>query len=163
MIKTQMIKCFVTLFYSGLSPKASGTIGSIVSIPIALALLFFIPIETFWLLTALIFVMGVKLTDQYIAEVGRDDPKEVVIDELVGMWVALALLPDFFSWYQVLIAFIFFRLFDIAKPSLIGVIDRKMHNGLGVMLDDLLAGFIAAIAANLCIKIIDYIGAWLWN
>ena len=162
MFRAQVIRCFVTLFYSGLAPKASGTVGSIVSIPFALALLYFIPIETFWLLIALIFTAGAKATDRYMAAVGREDPKEVVIDELVGMWVALALLPDQFSWYQVLLAFAFFRLFDIWKPSIIGVIDRKMHNGLGVMLDDLLAGLLAAIAAVASIELINYLEA-LWN
>jgi phosphatidylglycerophosphatase A len=151
-----MIKCFVTLFYCGLSPKASGTVGSAISVPIALLALYFMPLSTFWLLTALMFVLGVKAVDRYMAAVKRSDPKEVVIDELVGQWVALALMPDPFVWYQAVLAFVCFRLFDIYKPSIIGVIDRKMSNGLGVMLDDLLAGFFAAIGANLILTAAQY-------
>jgi phosphatidylglycerophosphatase A len=151
-----MIKCFVTLFYCGLSSKASGTVGSAASIPIALLTLHVISPSAFWLLTALIFVLGVKAVDLYISDVRQSDPKEVVIDELVGQWVALALMPDPFAWYQVVLAFVCFRLFDIYKPSIIGVVDHRMSNGLGVMLDDLLAGFFAAIGANLILRVAQY-------
>ncbi|MDR2906354.1 MAG: phosphatidylglycerophosphatase A [Helicobacteraceae bacterium] len=157
-----MIKFFVTLFYSGLSPKASGTIGSIAAIPIAILLLYFIPIETFWLLIFLVFIAGAKAADIYMRKTAREDPKEVVIDELVGMWIAIAILPDFFNPIQIALAFIFFRVFDIKKPSVIGKIDAKLKNGYGVMLDDVLAGFFGGLAAALCVKIYE-LGGSLWN
>lgn len=152
-----MNKFFVTVAYSGLAPKASGTVGTIASLPIGLFLLYFLPIETFWLLTALVFVAGSKAIDKYQESTGKLDPKEVVIDELVGIWIALAMLPDPFVWYQALLAFLFFRVFDITKPSIIGKIDQKLKNGVGVMLDDVLAGFFGGIAALITIYIVEMI------
>ncbi len=140
-----MNRFFVTVFYSGLSPKAPGTVGTIVSIPLGLVLLYYLGVQTFALLIFALFLAGMRETDRYQAATGREDPKEVVIDELVGMWVVLAMLPDFLSWWQVLIGFGLFRLFDITKPSLIGRLDRRYKNGFGVMLDDLLAGFLAGV------------------
>lgn len=142
-----MNRFFVTLFFSGLSPKAPGTVGTIVSLPLGLIALHFLGVQTFALLCLALFLAGMREIDRYQAATGREDPKEVVIDELVGMWVVLAMLPDPFSWYQVLLGFGLFRLFDIWKPSVIGRLDARYKNGFGVMLDDLLAGFFAGIAA----------------
>ncbi|MGE4294391.1 MAG: phosphatidylglycerophosphatase A [Campylobacterales bacterium] len=154
-----MNKLFVTVFYSGLFPKAPGTVGTIAALPIGLLALAYLPIETFWLLIVLVFVAGARSIDAYQAATGREDPKEVVIDELAGMWIALALLPDAFAWHQVLLAFLFFRLFDIWKPSIIGKLDSRLKNGYGVMLDDVLAGFFGGIAAVLCIRALEFAGA----
>lgn len=154
-----MNKLFVTVFYSGLSPKAPGTVGTIAALPIGLLALAYLPIETFWLLIVLVFVAGARSIDAYQAATGCEDPKEVVIDELAGMWIALALLPDAFAWHQVLLAFLFFRLFDIWKPSIIGKLDSRLKNGYGVMLDDVLAGFFGGIAAVLCIRALEFSGA----
>lgn len=152
-----MNKFFVTVFYSGLFPKAPGTIGTIAALPIGLLLLAYLPIETFWLLILLVFLAGSRAIDTYQSATGKLDPKEVVIDELAGVWIALALLPDPFAWHQALLAFLFFRLFDIWKPSVIGRIDAKLKNGMGVMLDDVLAGFFGGVAAVLSVYLIDFI------
>ena len=144
---TNINRLFVTVFYSGLSPKAPGTVGTLAALPIGLLLLAFLPLETFWLLILLVFLAGARAIDTYQARTGREDPKEVVIDELAGIWIALAIMPDPFAWHQALLAFVFFRLFDIWKPSVIGRLDQKLKNGYGVMLDDVLAGFFGGIAA----------------
>ena len=139
---------FLTVGFSGLSPKAPGTVGSFVSLIIGLFLLEFLHVSTLFLLALLITVIAIKQIDIYEKEVGIHDGKEIVIDELAGMWITLAICGINSSniLFMAPIAFIFFRLFDIWKPSFIGKIDRDVKGGLGVMGDDVLAGIAAGIA-----------------
>ena len=139
---------FLTVGFSGLSPKAPGTVGSFVSLLIGLFLLEFLHVSTLFLLALLITVIAIKQIDIYEKEVGIHDGKEIVIDELAGMWITLAICGINSSniLFMAPIAFIFFRLFDIWKPSFIGKIDRDVKGGLGVMGDDVLAGIAAGIA-----------------
>ena len=141
-------KFFLTVGFSGLSPKAPGTVGSFVSLIIGLFLLEFLHPSTLFLLSLLITVIAIKQIDIYEKEVGIHDGKEIVIDELAGMWITLAICGINSSnvLFMAPIAFIFFRLFDIWKPSFIGKIDRDVKGGLGVMGDDVLAGIAAGIA-----------------
>lgn len=141
-------KFFLTVGFSGLSPKAPGTVGSFVSLIIGLFLLEFLHPSTLFLLALLITVIAIKQIDIYEKEVGIHDGKEIVIDELAGMWITLAICGINSSnvLFMAPIAFIFFRLFDIWKPSFIGKIDRDVKGGLGVMGDDVLAGVAAGIA-----------------
>ena len=141
-------KFFLTVGFSGLSPKAPGTVGSFVSLIIGLFLLEFLHVSTLFLLALLITVIAIKQIDIYEKEVGIHDGKEIVIDELAGMWITLAICGINSSniLFMAPIAFIFFRLFDIWKPSFIGKIDRDVKGGLGVMGDDVLAGIAAGIA-----------------
>lgn len=142
-------KFFLTVGFSGLSPKAPGTVGSFVSLLIGLFLLEFLHVSTLFLLALLITVIAIKQIDIYENEVGMHDGKEIVIDELAGMWITLSICG--INSENILImaplAFIFFRLFDIWKPSIIGKIDRDVKGGLGVMGDDVVAGFAAGIAS----------------
>ena len=142
-------KFFLTVGFSGLSPKAPGTVGSFVSLLIGLFLLEFLHVSTLFLLALLITVIAIKQIDIYENEVGAHDGKEIVIDELAGMWITLSICG--INSENILImaplAFIFFRLFDIWKPSIIGKIDRDVNGGLGVMGDDVVAGFAAGIAS----------------
>ena len=140
---------FLTVGFSGLSPKAPGTVGSFVSLIIGLFLLEFLHVSTLFLLSLLITVIAIKQIDIYEKEVGMHDGKEIVIDELAGMWIALAIcgINSENMIFMAPLAFIFFRLFDIWKPSFIGKIDRDVKGGLGVMGDDVLAGIAAGIAA----------------
>ena len=141
-------KFFLTVGFSGLSPKAPGTVGSFVSLIIGLFLLEFLHVSTLFLLALLITVVAIKQIDIYENEVGAHDGKEIVIDELAGMWITLAICGINSSniLFMAPLAFIFFRLFDIWKPSIIGKIDRDVKGGLGVMGDDVLAGIAAGIA-----------------
>ena len=141
-------KFFLTVGFSGLSPKAPGTVGSFVSLIIGLFLLEFLHVSTLFLLALLITVVAIKQIDIYENEVGAHDGKEIVIDELAGMWITLAICGTNSSniLYMAPIAFLFFRLFDIWKPSIIGKIDRDVKGGLGVMGDDVVAGIAAGIA-----------------
>lgn len=144
-----MRKLFLTLFYSGLSPKAPGTVGSLLALIMALLLLQIIDTTTLLLLSLLITAIAVKQIDIYEKEVGRHDGKEIVIDELAGMWLALCVagINDENFYVMAGLCFVYFRLFDIWKPSLIGKIDRDVKGGWGVMGDDLLAGLFAGICS----------------
>ncbi len=144
-----MRKFFLTVFYSGLSKKAPGTVGSFVSLLLGLLLLQFLDVSTLFLLSLLITVIAVKQIDIYEKEVGEHDSKEIVIDELAGMWLALSIcgITNDNMIIMSILAFAFFRLFDIWKPSIIGRIDKNVKGGWGVMGDDILAGLAAGVAA----------------
>ena len=141
-------KFFLTVGFSGLSPKAPGTFGSFTSLILGLFLLEFLHVSTLFLLALLITVIAIKQIDIYEKEVGMHDGKEVVIYELAVMWISISICGINSSniLYMAPLAFIFFRIFDIWKPSLIGKIDRDVKGGLGVMGDDVLAGIAAGIA-----------------
>ena len=145
-----MRKLFLTLGYSGLSPKAPGTVGSFVALLMGVGLLQYITVSNLFMISILVTVIAVKQIDIYEKEVGVHDGKEIVIDELAGMWLALSVAnasPENMMYIAPL-SFIFFRIFDIWKPSIIGKIDRDVKGGWGVMGDDVVAGIAGGIAAN---------------
>ena len=92
--------------------------------------------------TAALFALGVWLSDRAAAALGRHDHPAIVWDEVVGMLVTMIGAPA--TWEWLLAGFLLFRLFDITKPWPINVLDRRVGGGLGIMLDDLLAGLLAA-------------------
>ncbi|WP_418180008.1 phosphatidylglycerophosphatase A [Aliarcobacter lanthieri] len=138
---------FLTVGYSGLSQKAPGTVGSFVSLILGIFLLDFLHSSSLFLLSLLITVIAIKQIDIYEKEIGIHDSSEIVIDELAGMWIALSIcgINSENIWILAPLAFIFFRLFDIWKPSIIGKIDKDVKGGLGVMGDDVVAGVFAGI------------------
>ncbi|AXK48034.1 phosphatidylglycerophosphatase A [Aliarcobacter trophiarum LMG 25534] len=138
---------FLTVGFSGLSPKAPGTVGSFVSLILGLFLLEFLHTSSLLLLSILVTIVAIKQIDIYEKEAGIHDSSEIVIDELAGMWIALAICGINSENVLILapLAFIFFRVFDIWKPSIIGKIDRDLKGGLGVMADDVVAGIFAGI------------------
>ena len=150
---------FLTLGYSGLSPKAPGTMGTLVSLPIGMAILIYFDTTTLFLAALLISVIAIKVINQYEQETGNHDDQRIVIDELAGMWFALSIAPAIsVASNQVLtlsngflieslLSFALFRYFDITKPSIIGRIDREAPGGIGVMGDDIIAGFAAGISS----------------
>ena len=150
-------KFFITVGFSGLSPKAPGTVGSFVALILGLFLLEFVHPSTLFLLSLLVTVIAVKQIDIYEKEVEIHDSSEIVIDELSGMWIALSIcgLNSENILFTAPLAFIFFRLFDIYKPSVIGRIDRDVKGGLGVMGDDVIAGIFAGICTALSWQLID--------
>ncbi len=103
-----------------------------------------------------IFVGLIAITqiDKEEEESKRHDSSYIVIDELVGMWLAMAISG--LSLAGVILSFIFFRIYDITKPSLIGKIDKEIKGGLGVVADDALAGVLAGLSALLVIHILGF-------
>jgi phosphatidylglycerophosphatase A len=133
-------------FGSGLAPKAPGTVGTLAAIPLALLLLQLdAPLYAWW--TAAAFALGVWASDITCEKLGVHDHGGIVIDEFIGLFVTL--LPIAFglvgfTWITVAAGFVLFRFFDILKPWPIRVLDQRVHGGIGVMLDDLVAGIFAA-------------------
>jgi len=152
---------FITLGYSGLFPKAPGTMGTLVSLPLGMLILIYFDAQTLFLASVLISIIAIKEINKYEEKSGIHDDKRIVIDELAGMWFALSVAPamsiatnELGMWengflIQSILSFILFRYFDIAKPSIIGRIDREAKGGIGVMGDDIIAGFAAGIVSSL--------------
>lgn len=155
----EMRKLFLTVGYAGLSKVAPGTVGSFVALIIALPLLTVLSYSNLFLLAVLISLIAVKQIDIYEKEVGEHDSKEIVIDELAGMWIALSLSGiTMENWIlPAILSFAYFRLFDIWKPSVIGRIDKNVKGGWGVMGDDLVAGIAAGVATSATIPLLKYL------
>jgi phosphatidylglycerophosphatase A len=152
---------FITLGYSGLFPKAPGTAGSFVSLILGILILAFFEVETLFMATILITIIAIREINKYEKKSGIHDDKRIVIDELAGMWFALSVAPAMSVnmseitqlengfLIQAILSFVLFRYFDIKKPSVIGRIDREAKGGIGVMGDDIIAGFAAGIVSSL--------------
>ncbi|WP_033615275.1 phosphatidylglycerophosphatase A family protein [Helicobacter pylori] len=145
--------CFLTLFFSGYSKKAPGTIGSLVALLLGLPVLAF-SANTLFLGAIFIGLIAIAQIDKEEEETKRHDSSYIVIDELVGMWLAMAISG--LSLAGVVLSFIFFRIYDITKPSLIGKIDKEVKGGLGVVADDALAGVLAGLSVLLVINILGF-------
>lgn len=153
MDKFSLRACFLTLFFSGYSKKAPGTIGSLVALLLGLPVLIF-SANTLFLGAIFIGLIAIAQIDKEEEETKRHDSSYIVIDELVGMWLAMAISG--LSLAGVVLSFIFFRIYDITKPSLIGRIDKEVKGGLGVVADDALAGVLAGLSALLVIYILGF-------
>jgi len=152
---------FITLGYSGLAPKAPGTVGTLLSLPLGMLILIYFDEQTLFLATILISIIAIKQINKYEELTKSHDDKRIVIDELAGMWFALSVAPATSIHFselgmfengfliQSVLSFILFRYFDIVKPSIIGRIDREAKGGVGVMGDDIIAGFAAGIVSSL--------------
>ncbi len=142
-----MRKAFLTFFYSGLLPKMPGTWGSILAAIFGYFILKYLGLQTLFLLTILITIVAIKEINIYEKEIGIHDASEIVIDEVAGVWLAFCISGATVA--QLVLGLIFFRVFDIWKPSVIGRIDRDVDGGLGVMGDDLVAGVFAGITSGM--------------
>ena len=127
-------------FGSGLSPKAPGTMGTVAAIPLWY-LLVQLPPQTYVLVVAICAIIGIFICGSSADKLGVHDHGGIVWDEFVGFWVTMAFLPV--SYVSVLVGFILFRLFDIFKPWPISWLDKNVGGGLGIMIDDVLAGLAA--------------------
>ncbi|MCQ2698292.1 phosphatidylglycerophosphatase A [Helicobacter pylori] len=153
MDKFNLRACFLTLFFSGYSKKAPGTIGSLVALLLGLPVLIF-SANTLFLGAIFVGLIAIAQIDKEEEESKIHDSSYIVIDELVGMWLAMAISG--LSLAGVILSFIFFRIYDITKPSLIGRIDKEVKGGLGVVADDALAGVLAGLSALLVIHILGF-------
>lgn len=145
--------CFLvaTAFGLGKSPWAPGTVGSL----FALALVWFaFPAQPLYqgALISAVFVLGILTSRCRAATLGKKDPSEVVIDEVVGVFVTFFWLPNLSVWVLI-IGFLLFRLFDITKPLLVGKADR-MGGAMGIMLDDVIAGIFANVILQCGLRLV---------
>lgn len=127
-------------FGSGLSPKAPGTMGTIVAVPLYW-LLASLDLAAYTLVVLAAFLAGIWICDRASKQLQVHDHPGIVWDEFVGYWLAMWALPA--SWTWMLAGFVAFRLFDIAKPWPIGWLDQRVKGGFGIMIDDVLAGIMA--------------------
>jgi len=131
-----------TVFYVGKIPKAPGTWGSLAALISWYFIKPHISDPLFLLITGGLFFVGVAVTQILVTVLEEDDPQEIVIDEWVGMWISLYLVPHELEWG--LLTFLFFRLFDILKPGPVQLMD-DMKDSIGVMMDDVVAGIITCL------------------
>jgi phosphatidylglycerophosphatase A len=137
---------------SGLAPVAQGTFGSMAAI-LPWLLLRQLPLPWYALVLVLGFAVGVWACEVAGRALGVDDHRSLVWDEFIGQWIALipALLAP---WWAVVAGFALFRLFDVWKPWPIRRLDRQLKGGLGVMMDDVVAGIFAAIVLGVLLRIL---------
>jgi phosphatidylglycerophosphatase A len=158
-------RLFITFGGSGLAPKAPGTVGSFVALIVGVALIQVIPLQTLFMLTFLITIAGIFEINKYEKLTNSHDDKSIVIDEVAGMWITLMFaiasartMPYEYAYeISIILSFGAFRLFDIWKPSIIGTIDQKVKGGLGVMGDDIVAGFAGGMLTVLLLQALKYI------
>lgn len=136
-------------FGSGLAPKAPGTFGTLAAIPFFL-ILSLLPL---WLYLVIVFAActyGVHLCGKTAEDMGVHDDPSIVWDEFAGFWITMIAIPVSFT--TVVLGFVLFRIFDIWKPWPIDWIDRNVAGGLGIMVDDIVAGLMALG----CLHLINY-------
>lgn len=136
-----------TWFGAGLLPKAPGTWGSLAALPFAWIIAGAGGWPALAAATLLVFFVGWWAADRVATVIGLDDPGCIVIDEVAGQWLVLLATPP--DLWRYLIGFALFRVFDITKPGPAGWADRHVKGGLGIMLDDVLAGIYGLIVMTL--------------
>ena len=129
-------------FGSGAAPKAPGTWGTLAAVLIYWPLSQLSP-DHYLLMLLVTSVMGIYICGQTARDLGVHDHGSIVWDELVGFWITMFAAPV--GWVWVVVGFVLFRFFDIIKPWPISWIDKKITGGFGIMLDDVIAGVMAAV------------------
>ena len=179
---------FATAFHAGWMRPMPGTWGSLFAVWLLVGLIFapketslsagMIPIILF-AATILVIPLGTWASELYVRHTKKEDPSEVVIDEVAGIFVAASVVaagfialvmsdavtftPFLFLWPAYLaVIFLLFRIFDITKPWIIGRADRNIKGGWGIMADDLLAGLAAGLVFWLIFAAMYHSGGFLW-
>lgn len=127
-------------FGSGLSPIVPGTMGTLAAIPLYL-LMVQLPWWAYAAVVVLAAVLGNYLCGYASRKLGVHDHSGIVWDEFVGLWLTMFLVP--FSWFNLVLGFVLFRIFDMVKPWPISWVDRRVHGGFGIMVDDVIAALAA--------------------
>lgn len=129
-------------FGSGCSPKAPGTVGTLAAVPLYL-LIQDLPLTFYLMILVVGFALGVWFCQKASDALGVHDHGGIVWDEFVGYWITMIAAPAGLIW--VVLGFVLFRLFDIWKPQPVRWFDQRVHGGLGIMLDDVVAGIYALL------------------
>ena len=138
-------------FGAGCSPKAPGTMGTLLAVGIYLPLSY-LPLWAYGLVLLLVILAGIWLCGKAARDLGVHDHPGIVWDEIAGFLLTMFAAPA--GWLWIVIGFGLFRLFDIWKPWPIGWLDRRVGGGFGIMLDDLVAGLFAAICLQLLARLL---------
>ncbi|RYZ95031.1 MAG: phosphatidylglycerophosphatase A [Proteobacteria bacterium] len=134
-------RIIATFFYVGYVPKAPGTAGALVALPLAW-FVWMLPPYLAWGIIAVLFLLGTWSAQLVINHTGREDDQTIVMDEVVGILVTMSVATHL--WWQYALGFLIFRMFDILKPGPIGLVDAKVKGGFGAMADDFVASLMAA-------------------
>ncbi|MGI2259111.1 phosphatidylglycerophosphatase A family protein [Shewanella sp. GXUN23E] len=139
-------------FGSGLAAKAPGTFGTLAAIPLYLVLA---PLGLSWYLaaTALVILAGIYICGKASKDMGVHDHGAIVWDEVAGLLITMIAAPS--GWPWIVAGFVLFRIFDIIKPWPIRILDAKVHGGLGIMADDVLAG----VFSFACLQLLSHVFA----
>ena len=140
-----------TGFYSGYLPKAPGTWGSLVGLFIFF-LLHTLSLPIYLAVVAGLFLVGTFTAGEAEKIMDHKDPGLVVIDEIVGMLITMIAVGA--TPLNMALGFILFRIFDIAKPFPVGFIDQRFHGGLGIMLDDVMAGIYSLVILQVLVRFV---------
>ena len=141
-----------TGFYVGRIPLAPGTFGSLLGLPLCF-LLAEIQLPVAMVAVLLIIALAVRIAGAAAHTLGRPDPGCIVIDEIAGMVVTLVGLP--FNATTVIVGFVLFRILDISKPYPIGVLDKQLRGGFGIVADDVVAGVLANVLLRILLLILN--------
>ncbi|WP_163930175.1 phosphatidylglycerophosphatase A [Paraferrimonas sp. SM1919] len=132
-------------FGSGLAPKAPGTFGTIAALPV-IYLASLLPANGYLIATIVAAIIGIYICGKAASDMGEHDHGAIVWDEIAGYMVAMLWLP--LTWQNLLAAFVLFRIFDIIKPWPISLLDKHVHGGFGIMIDDIIAGIFALLCLH---------------
>ena len=137
-------------FGTGLMPKAPGTFGTL---PAIVLVWLFAPLDVAAYMGVVVFaaIIGIYLCGATAKAMGEHDAPAIVWDEIAGYMIAMIAVPV--SWQSLLLAFVLFRIFDIIKPWPISWLDKKVDGGFGIMLDDIVAGFISLVLMHVVLSL----------
>ena len=147
-----LIMLIATGFYSGHLPKAPGTWGSLVGL-LLFFMLHLLSLPVYLAVVFGLFCLGTFAAGEAEKILDNRDPGKVVIDEIVGMLIAMIAVPA--TPLAMLAGFILFRIFDIAKPFPVNFFDQRFHGGLGIMLDDVVAGLYSLAVMHLALRVLS--------
>ena len=133
-------------FGSGLAPKAPGTFGTLAAVPLVCLLSLYSSLFVYALVTLVACIAGIWICGKTAEDMQVHDDSSIVWDEVAGLLVTMWAVP--LSWQSVLVGFLLFRFFDILKPWPISYLDKHVHGGFGIMIDDVLAGIFALIGLH---------------
>ena len=139
---------------SGLSPIAPGTMGTLIAIPLFL-ILATQSVHIYLVFVVIAFLIGCWSSAYTSKSLQIHDHPGIVIDEIVGYLITMILVPVY--WYWVILGFIFFRIFDIWKPWPISIADKHIKGGIGIMLDDVIAGILALLSLHTVIWSVKFL------
>jgi phosphatidylglycerophosphatase A len=138
-------------FGSGLAPRAPGTFGTLAAIPLYLVLAQY-SLLVYSLVILLAACAGIWLCGVVSRQLGVHDHPGIVWDEFVGFWITMYAVPTHWTW--IVAGFLVFRIFDIVKPWPVSALDRKVGGGLGIMVDDMLAGVMACLTLHIALRVV---------
>ncbi len=156
MLLKPLLLQLATFFSIGKFPKAPGTAATLATIPIWYLLAQTGPL-IYMIVTLLLVPVGILAAQAYEGHSQKHDSKEIVIDEVVGFLITMTWLP--ITWQSCILGFFIFRFLDIVKPWPIGLLDRKVQGGVGVMIDDIAAGLIGSLILQVIYTKTNWLGS----